>query len=477
MHVEVHPVERLRGDGALDVGGALSPVIDALCHEDVDLAKVRVVCDWIQYRNNFREIVVTRSITDDALEVGVDLRRAGDVDLGAATKAALHDDGRGRVYLEQWTPGRHSCIWRFNGMYWSALGLWEDATGKEYERSLPGGESDARNRAAIHELIWDLFAVWDDLRARNALPEELYVLEIGVGNGNQAKAWLDEFVELDKLHGGDYYRRLHYLMVDYSREVLERAEKAVRDHAPHVSSLVVDATEPAGSLGFLRYKTFLVYISNVYDNLPTDEVARIGGRAYVVEVRAYLPGPLAGAISNRVSLPTDQFPAFVDRLLRLGPGLLAEAFPAAFPSVDDAVAFWVEVWAAIRLEERFAPLDGLDLYEITSSVTGEHLRPLLEANGDIRMHVSNGALSSFSETLELLHPFGRLKCHDLFVTTAEGYGTGFHGPGKYDGSVVNWVNGSLLRQIGRRRGFDVSLEPFRHRSRSNVLTLTAQVRE
>ena len=32
------------------------------------------------------------------------------------------------------------------------------------------------------------------------------------------------------------------------------------------------------------------------------------------------------------------------------------------------------------------------------------------------MHVSNGALASFADTLPLLHPFGRLQCHDLFVT-------------------------------------------------------------
>ena len=31
--------------------------------------------------------------------------------------------------------------------------------------------------------------------------DDLYVLELGVGNGNQAKVWLDEFVRLDREHG------------------------------------------------------------------------------------------------------------------------------------------------------------------------------------------------------------------------------------------------------------------------------------
>ena len=32
-----------------------------------------------------------------------------------------------------------------------------------------------------------------------------------------------------------------------------------------------------------------------------------------------------------------------------------------------------------------------------------------------------GALSSFADTLPLLHPFGRLICHDLFVTDVRDY--------------------------------------------------------
>ena len=68
-----------------------------------------------------------------------------------------------------------------------------------------------------------------------------------------------------------------------------------------------------------------------------------------------------------------------------------------------------------------------------------------------------------------------LQCHDLFVTDLHQYTTGFRGPGKYDGSVVNWVNGPLLATIGARRGFDVSLRAVRarHRTPDSRLTLTA----
>jgi hypothetical protein len=74
------------------------------------------------------------------------------------------------------------------------------------------------------------------------------------------------------------------------------------------------------------------------------------------------------------------------------------------------------------------------------------------------------------------NPGSRLQCHDLFLTAPGGYLTGFHGPGKYDGSVMNWVNGPLLALAGSRRGFDVQITPAR-RPGVNVKTLTAQVRD
>ena len=505
MRVDVRPVSRLRGSSPVSVTAALEPVIEALCASDVDLSRVSLVCDWIQYRANFREVADFRPVlapgrvgppapdqpddqgperaagAETGLEMAIDLRRCPDTDLRSVVGDLLdehaHPKASSRVPLGPWVTGRHSCIWRFNALYWQALSLWEQATGREYEQALPGGESDARNTAAVRELILELFKTWDDLDARSALPPELYVVELGVGNGNQARTWLDEFVALSRAHSRDYYRRLHYIMGDYSPHVLGRAIKAVAHHGDHISALVIDATRPAVSLGFLRGKAFLVYISNVYDNLPSDEVARIGGQIYQVETRAYLPGADAQQIARQHSASAERVPELVDKLLRLGPELLCEALPQHFGDTGQAVTFWRDVWAALRLQERYRPLEGLDLYQVTPDLNGELLRSQLESHGDIRVHVNNGALSSFAETLPLLHPFGRLQCHDLFLDDVLRYHSGFFGPGKYDGSVVNWVNGPLLRHIGSRSGFDVEIAPFAARPSSNVKTLTAAVRE
>ena len=510
MEIDIRAVRRLRESAA--ARAALGPLVEALCRSDADLATTRVVCDWIQYKANFRDIAMVRpvladggagpggTITVDGHELAIDLRRCAqpETDVAAEVSAALADEtlaggrvisgsvvggsGAGggapdRVWLEQWVPGSASCAWRFNALYWQALAAWEKVTGKEYEQALPGGESDARNTDAARDTILDLFKIWDELSSRRALPEQLYVLELGVGNGGQARTWLDEFTELDRRHGRDYYRRLHYLMGDYSAHVLDRARQAVAHHGDHVSGLVLEATRLTGSVGFLAGKAFLVYMSNVYDNLPSDEVATIGGRVYLVQVRSFLPGQAADEIAARFGLRRANLAQLTERLVRIGPELLAESVPDQFGDTGQAVLFWQAVWAALRQAERYVPLEGLDTYRITPAVGGEILRPLLSAAGDIRMHVSNGALSSFADALPLLHPYGRMVCHDLFTTAAREYRTGFFGPGKYDGSVVNWVNGPLLQLFASRRGFDVRFSAFKARPGSHVKTMSVQVRD
>jgi len=484
MHVEIRPAARLRGKNAVDLLPTLGPVLEAaIADPEVDLTRLRITADWVQYRQSFRPpVTLVPSTGGDTLELAVDLRRATDADATAsAVAAALRahrsggEAGRHRT-LEEWGPTSRSLIWRFNTLYWQHLRDWEEATGRGYESALPGGQSDAREDEPVRATIRALFAVWDSLAQRRALPEELYVVELGVGNGSQARTWLDAFRELDAAHGHRYYRRLHYLMGDYSPHVLELARAAVADHAQRVSSLVLDALRPMTALGFLRFKVFLVYISNVYDNLPTDEIATIGQREHLVQSRAYLDEADAAAIAVSVATTPDALGGLIEKLLRLGPTLLAEAAPQHFPNPAAGVAFWQACWSALRMQERYVPLYGLDTYEIAPGISGELLRPMTATGGDLRLHAANGAAASFAETLPLLHPFGRLQCHDIFVTATDQYRTGFRGPGKYDGSIVNWVNGPLLAHIGARKGFDVAFAPFA-RPGSNIVTLTADVRD
>src|ERR1700724_2450887 len=139
MDVDLRPVKKLRESAA--ARSALGPIIEAVCASPADLARLRLVCDWIQYKQNFREPVVARPIGATATEIAIDLRRSTGIDLEAEIKHALDDAGG--LALEAWVPGRDSCIWRFNALYWQGLSEREQATGTQRQPAPAGAGSHA----------------------------------------------------------------------------------------------------------------------------------------------------------------------------------------------------------------------------------------------------------------------------------------------------------------------------------------------
>ncbi len=144
MLVDFRPTSRLRGKKPVDVTAALGPVLEALAEDSVDLSRIRVVCDWVQYRNNFRDVVDIRPIlaahgsdsvpvplaavvTEDEMEVAIDVRRSSGVPLkeltGELIRACFGDAEPSRIHLEPWLVTSASMIWEFNALYWKALDL------------------------------------------------------------------------------------------------------------------------------------------------------------------------------------------------------------------------------------------------------------------------------------------------------------------------------------------------------------------
>src|SRR5438445_453742 len=80
--------DRLRGPKALDAAPILTSVVRAATNSPVDLSRLRVICDYIQYRQNFRDPVMLRRVRPWAIdaappeqdgeswEIAIDLRRA-----------------------------------------------------------------------------------------------------------------------------------------------------------------------------------------------------------------------------------------------------------------------------------------------------------------------------------------------------------------------------------------------------------------
>jgi hypothetical protein len=469
--------------------------------EQSQLARLRIHLDWIQYRNSFREPVMvvpcgssrdgeaalldvhinTRQIVSESLRTDIlrAILRAAPSHSSetiarspSSTPRSTAGAGIGArdVALEEFNSFRCSIAWEFNRLYWHRLSDWEKATGRGYEQALPGGKSDAHHPAAITDGVADFWTLLKDLEKHNQLPAEIFVLEIGVGMGIRAALWLDCFQALDRQRGTNYYPRVKLLLGDHSLATLERSRPVLKNHLDLCSFVVLDALNPIRTLSFLRHKILHIHLTNVYDNLPDEEIVRRDGRLYLVHVRAFLPAADAARISESFEIAIDGLKRAVDRLLDVGPDFLVDR--------SRGIHFWQEIWKAVRLEERLVALDELGSDALPDGLDPARIEEILNgAPSDIRFHLSTGALESFRNTLPLLHPRGYLQVQDIFVTDMNAYRMGFHGPGKLDGSIVNWVNGVLLRQVAERAGYDLHFASFHYRPASPTSVLYTTQRE
>ena len=440
---------------------------------------LRIHLDWIQYKTNFRDPVIVRRTTDShgkalaLAEVAIDLRQCNAAELPLQLERAARqvnpnttvDDGR--MYLDDYRPYRDCMIWDFNRLFWRHLGDWEAASGRGFEASLPSGSSDANRPDAVHDSVVEFWQLLKDLEGKNQLPAELPILEIGVGAGTRAAAWVDGFQAYDQSQGTTYYSRLQFILGDYSPDTLARACASLGRHEDHIVPAPLDALNPYKALSQYRFKVMYVHLTNVYDNLPFDDLIRRDGKLYLVEVRAYLSAAAVERLSSDFGIAKADLMGAMGRLLKGGPH-------AAFPG-DKGVSFWRCFWDYFRLEERLRALDDREESHVPPGLSWSHLEDLLaEAPEDVRFHISRGAAESFANTLPLLHPRGYLQVQDIFVEDMDEYRKGFKGPGKLDGSLVTWVNGALLRAVGARAGYDVHFRPFTYRpgSKTSVMYTT-----
>jgi hypothetical protein len=464
---------------------ALNKLVEERRINQEQFAALRVHLDWVQYKQNFREIVGVVRATEHStripfMEMRIDTRQVQSASdpaevlraemLRALAASDPEYDGRDKLPLEDFKPFRKSLAWDFNKLYWTYLGEWERATGKGYQEALPGGQSDGNSEDAVTDSVRDFWTLLRDLEKRGQLPPELFILEIGVGSGTRCGMFVEKFRTLDRLRGTRFYDKLRVLMGDYSLETLDMSRPAVKEHIHLCSFLALDALNPLKTLGFLRHKILYIHSTNMYDNLPDEEILRRDGKLYYIHSRAYLPMAEAARIAEKYKFPVESFRGQIDKLLGIGPDFAGER--------ACGMQFWMEVWKAIRLEEKFLAFEDAPDLDLPAGLDVNRLEDILkETPGDIRLHLSPGAMQSFVNTIPLLHPRGYLQVQDIFVTDMNEYRMGFHGPGKLDGSIVNWVNGALLKGVARRTGYDLHFAPYRYRKDSKTSVLYTTPRE
>ena len=444
-------------------------------------ARLQVELDWIQYKSNFREAVTaTKGYSSfgppaPIMDIHIDTRQVvletlRDDLLRAMNHANPGSEDSGRLPLEEFQSLRSSIVWTFNRFFWRHLLAWEAATGQGYDKALPGGSSDGHNPLAVADDVAEFLDLLCALQAKNQLPAEVNLLEIGVGSGSRCAQWLDLFHQLDQERGTGLYSRVCFYMGDYSLDTLNKAKPNVAKHIDQCRFIQLDAINPIKSLAHLRHKILQVHLTNVYDNLPDEEVVRRDGKLYFVQVRAYVPDAAVKSIGGKYGIPPELFRDRVYHML--------EAGFDSFDGPEHGVPFWQELWAAVRLEERLVQLEDLPEFPFPEGLDAGKLEDILQdAPTDFRFHLSSGALESFIRTLPLLHPSGYMQVFDIFVTDMAQYRTGFFGPGKLDGSLLNWVNGALLKEVAQREGYNVNFRPFKYRANTHTSILYTTRRE
>ncbi len=471
-----------------DLSSILPAIAEAAAVVDVDHSRLAAVLDWVQYRKNFRAPVMVRPFGRDRkehrgwadgplAEIAIDVRRAKDMDYRALVSEIVDrlskalgivPDVHECIHLEDWVRPSKSVMWSFNRSYWRHLAAWDATFGKDYASALPGGISDGTDPGFWNDQVGSFMHTLDRLEEWSELPEEIHVLEFGVGDGQQARVWLDTFAEACADHGRDYVSRVRYLMADYSPHVLGIARQRVVDYADQVECLELDFRNPVHGLSHLRGKVLFAHTCNLYDNLPTDELMRVGDRAYEPLVRASITPHEAGEIAERFSVAEADLVRTVQGVLRHG--------PEAFGDLEQGVHFWSNVWDAVHLEEVYEEIPAPAAIRVAPSAD-LHLNELLEELPEwTRVHASTVAVESFAQTLALLHHEGVLVAQDLFVRATGQYAS-YRGPGKLEGSIVNWLNGPVFELVGERSGFRVDVEPFAFRAGSNAVVLSARHRD
>jgi hypothetical protein len=463
-----------------DLGAILPALAEAASAVDLDHSRLAAVLDWVQYRRNFRAPVMVRPFRTDKgplAEIAIDVRRAKDMEYGVLvsdivsrlSKAlGIVPDVHQCIHLEDWVRPSKSVIWSFNRSYWRHLSAWDSTFQKDYASALPGGVSDGTNRGFWDEQIAAFMRTLDRLDEWSELPDQIHVLEFGVGDGQQAKVWLDAFARACEAEGRDYLQRVRYLMADYSPHVLQIARERVAAYGELVEGLELDFRNPIHGLAHLRGKVLFAHTCNLYDNLPTDELMRVGDRAYEPLVRASITPGEATELARRYGIGQEDLVPTVQRILRDG--------PEAWGDLEIGVRFWSDVWDGVHLEEIYEEIVAPASIRVAPSAD-LHLDELLEELPEwTRVHASTVAVESFAQTLALLHHEGVLVAQDLFVRQTGQYAS-YRGPGKLEGSIVNWLNGPVFQAVGQRSGFRVGIEPFAYRKGSNTVVLTARHRD
>lgn len=263
-----------------------------------------------------------------------------------------------------------------------------------------------------------LFAWCAEQAARGTLPEEIVLVEVGMGTGLHLRYLLDTFADLCAQAAMDWYGRVLALGTDVSVTTVRKAKETglFAAHGAHVRLGYIDILRPdffaeldsGGELN-LRGRVHVLMANYVLDVLPVDIFRRVredGAQSWeAVLVRTWLRDP-------------QLLPAYTDLTLD-------QVKSAASDGGDTAAEQLAEIYSLLQLELRAWPVDVSehpDLPELERVADAQEaalgLDHPLFASGTVVNH-SAGPMRAIQLLTQTLAPNGYAVFRDVAMNTPE----------------------------------------------------------
>ena len=448
----------------------------------------RVCWSRISYRQHFRPPVALREIHHAngtrSRELTVDLgQMASRADLERRIGEALD----GPLPAPGIDIGSYGCmggspIWDFNAAFWRHLPGYMAAVGRGVRDSIGGSPDSDQARTGEHARRFCALVRGARTSAGTRPARPLAYLDVGAADTGYAETMIRHLAAA-RLTPVDY------LVADSSPGALRRARARLgqrhgtvairyvqfdlsrRGHSVTSKTMKTDTRalcagrhfrtrQPAPALAAYRGRILTVHLTNLLDNLPGEELVQVGGRHYLLHTCLYLPAAALERLAARHRLDRDRLATDLRTIATDGVDPFLANYRNRFAARCGAdgerrwYLFWQDLFGnpddrgtGLKLRERL-----VEVADAARIAPWQAPAEVLAPGPDRRIPLSDHAIGACLHLIALLHPRGVLEITDVMIRDRGGAApyAAYHGPAKYDGSVVNWFNGGLLMQLARR---------------------------
>ncbi len=397
------------------------------------------------YGASFGEMAVDMGRVKEGIDLKPDAKRAVEYLFGKAPIKGIP--------LERMTTADKSTAWKANSYYWETILLWAD-----FGSQLPTGESDSVNVPFWQDKTAQvLIPGLKQTESRQEHPDQISFLELGAAGGETTEVVLRtlESAAIDDPVLAGLLRKTVIYLADYSKSSIDEARQRFASSAVRVEFLNGDLTHPKESFPELADKQIaFAHAGNLFDNLPTKEVAKRQGRYFEETVCLYLE---KGSLPT-IGLETGLDEAGLERLMR-------QVLAHQAPTDEHSIKAWESIWLnAVRFNSDYKEIKTPDAYKVVEgpcAVNLAEIAPLVPEGEE--MFLSNHAAYTFGNVLNLMHKDGLVQILDLFQG----------GRTKLAGSMYHPVNRGVLDVVADKLGFKTTLERFNYNPKSHSSVYTA----